>query len=72
MWEKAGLRSFEEFWEKYFETAGLDLSYEAFVRQMNTYCFLSRQNTPAVELEEDVCLAREAHMARRIQEAAAR
>lgn len=70
--EKAGLRSFEEFWEKYFETAGLDLSDEAFVRQMNTYCFLSRQNTPAVELEEDGCLAREAHMARRIQEAAAR
>lgn len=70
--EKTGLRSFEEFWEKYFETAGLHLSDEAFVRQMNTYCFLSRQNTPEVELEEDGCLAREAHMARRVAEAAAR
>ena len=68
--EKAGLRSFEEFWEKYFETAGLSLSDEAFVRQMNTYCLLSRQNTPEVELREDGCLAREAHMARRVQEAA--
>lgn len=69
--EKAGLRSFEEFWEKYFETAGLRLTDEAFVRQMNTYCLLSRQNTPEMELREDGCLAREAHMARRIREAAA-
>lgn len=68
--EKAGLRSFEEFWEKYFETAGMALSDEAFVRQMNAYCLLSRQNTPEVELREDGCLAREAHMACRVQEAA--
>ena len=38
---------------------------------MNTYCLLSRQNTPEMELREDGCLAREAHMARRIREAAA-
>lgn len=68
--EKAGLRSFEEFWEKYFETAGLFQTDEAFVRQVNAYCLLSRQNTPREELEEDGCLAREAHMALRIQEAA--
>ena len=68
--EKAGLRSFEEFWEKYFETAGLFLSDEAFVGQMNAYCLLSRQNTPEVELREDGCLAREAHMAQRVREAA--
>lgn len=67
---RAGLRSFEEFWEKYFETAGLFLSDEAFVGQMNTYCLLSRQNTPEAELQEDGCLAREAHMAMRIREAA--
>lgn len=68
--EKSGLRSFEEFWEKYFETAGLFQTDEAFVRQMNAYCLLSRQNTPEAELAEDGCLAREAHMARRIREAA--
>lgn len=68
--EKAGLRSFEEFWEKYFETAGLFQTDEAFVRQVNAYCLLSRQNTPEQELLEDGCLAREAHMAQRIREAA--
>ena len=69
--EKAGLRSFEEFWEKYFEVEGLALCDEDFVHLMNTYCLLSRQETPEVELREDGCYAREAHMARRIREAAA-
>lgn len=68
--EKAGLRSFEEFWEKYFETAGLVQTDEAFVQQVNAYCLLARQNTPMQELAEDGCLAREAHMALRIREAA--
>lgn len=68
--ERTGLRSFEEFWEKYFETAGLFQPDEAFVRQMNAYCLLARQNTPEEELMEDGCLAREAHMALRIREAA--
>ncbi|MBM6915426.1 hypothetical protein H6B33_08415 [Gemmiger formicilis] len=69
--EKAGLRDFEEFWEKYFETAGPILSTEAFVRQLNLYCRLARQSTPEAELRADGCLVREAHMARRIREAAA-
>lgn len=68
--EKTGLRSFEEFWEKYFETAGMYQTDEAFVRQVNAYCLLSRQNTPEEELTEDGCLAREAHMALRVREAA--
>ena len=67
--EKAGVRDFEEFWEKYFEVEGLALDSEAFVRLMNTYCFLSREDTPETELWEDGCYAREAHMARRIREA---
>jgi len=67
--EKAGVRSFEEFWEKYFEVEGLALSSEDFVKLMNTYCLLSRQDTPVSELQEDGCLAREAWMARRIREA---
>ena len=68
--EKAGVRNFEEFWEKYFEVEGLSLSTEDFVSLMNTYCFLSRRDTPEVELMEDGCFDREAHMARRIAEAA--
>ncbi len=68
--EKTGLRDFEEFWEKYFETAGPAMSTEAFIRQMTMYCRLARHSTPAGQLREDGCLAREAHMARRIQEAA--
>ena len=68
--EKAGLRSFEEFWEKYFEIGGLSMTDAEFVELMNTYCRLSRENTPERELQEDGCLAREAHMARRIREAA--
>ena len=67
--EKAGLRGFEEFWEKYFEVEGLSCSTEEFVRLMNTYCLLTRQDTPDVELMEDGCFDREAHMARRIAEA---
>lgn len=68
--EKAGVRDFEEFWEKYFEAEGFALTTEAFVNLMHTYCTLSRAHTPIMELEEDGCLAREAHMARRIREAA--
>ena len=67
--EKAGVRDFEEFWEKYFETEGLALSTEAFLNLMYTHCRLIREDTPRVELEEDGCLAREAHMAMRIREA---
>lgn len=67
--EKAGVRHFEEFWEKYFESAGLELSDVDFVNLMNTYCLLSRQHTPREELEADGCLDREAYMAGRIREA---
>ena len=67
---KAGVRSFEEFWEKYFEIGGLSMTDAEFTGLMNTYCQLSRENTPEQELMEDGCLAREAHMAKRIREAA--
>lgn len=67
--EKAGVRDFEEFWEKYFEVEGLSLTTADFVNLMNTYCLLARRDTPEVELLEDGCFDREAHMARRIREA---
>ena len=67
--EKTGTRDFEEFWEKYYESRGLSLSTEEFVRQVNAWCLLARENTPLWEMEADGCLVREAHMARRIREA---
>lgn len=67
--EKTGLRSFEEFWEKYFEISGIRKTPEEFIRQMHTYCILTRQDEPLEQLEADGCLAREQHMAFRIQEA---
>lgn len=67
--EKTGTRDFEEFWEKYYESRGLSLSTEEFVRQVNTWCLLARENTPRQEMEADGCLTRESHMARRIREA---
>lgn len=70
--EKTGLRSFEEFWEKYFEIGGIFQETEQFVRQMFAYCVLSRQNTPKEEMEADGCLLRERYMAEKIAEMSAR
>lgn len=67
--EKTGLRDFEELWEKYFEIQGLTEATADFVRQMLTYCMLSRKNTPEEELEEDGTILRERYMAKQIAEA---
>ena len=67
--EKTGTRDFEEFWERCYESRGFSLSTAEFVRQINAWCLLARENTPRWELEADGCLAREAHMSRRIREA---
>ncbi|MBR6338262.1 MAG: hypothetical protein IKR76_11125 [Ruminococcus sp.] len=67
--EKTGIRSFEEFWEKYFEIEGLYKTPEEFVRAMHTYCALARKDTPAEELKADATLIREQHMAFNIKEA---
>lgn len=67
--ENAQVRSFEEFWESYFETDGMNMTDEEFVSQVNAYCLLARENTPEQELLEDGCIAREAHMAKKIEEA---
>lgn len=66
--EKTNLRSFDEFWEKYFEIQGIFITPEEFVRQMHTYCILTRQDVPHQLLEADGTLARERHMAHRIRE----
>lgn len=67
--EKTGTRSFDEFWEKYFEIGGLFLSPVDFVRLMHTYCILSRQSTDDAELQADGTLLREQFMAGNIAEA---
>ncbi|MCI9187277.1 MAG: hypothetical protein HFF34_09325 [Oscillospiraceae bacterium] len=67
--ERTGLRSYSEFWEKYFEVNGLTMDTADFVHQMHTYCTLARETTPPQELEEDGTLAREAHMAQAISAA---
>ena len=67
--EKTGLRDFEEFWEKYFEIQGLFQDTDLFVRQMLTYCGLSRFHTPDEELEAEGCILRERYMAEQIARA---
>lgn len=66
--EKTGLRSFDEFWEKYFELNGITESDEKWFGNLLTYCALARENTPRESMEEDGCLARERFMAERIRE----
>ncbi len=67
--EKTGIRSFEEFWEKYFEIDAVHISTEEFIRRMYAYCFITRENTPPDEMLEDGCLVRESFMAENILKA---
>lgn len=66
--EKTGMRSFDEFWEKYFEIDGLYQEDEEWFGNLLVHCSLSRESTPKEELLEDGCLQREAYMAQRILE----
>ncbi len=67
--EKTRVRSFEEFWEKYFEISGLELSTEDLYKQLMTYCTLIRHSTPRQELIADGTAAREQFMAANIKAA---
>lgn len=66
--DKTSVRSFEEFWEKYFEISGLALSPGDFLRQMHTYCCLARVNSDPAESELDGTNIRERFMASQILE----
>lgn len=68
--EKTGLRSFDEFWEKYFELEGLEQDGETWFGNLLTYCRQARESTPPEQLKEEGCLAREAYMAKKILEKA--
>lgn len=65
--EKAGMRSFDEFWEKYFEINGRLEETGSFVKNMLYYCVLSRMNTDPSGLEEEGCISREKYMAVNIE-----
>lgn len=67
--QKTGMRSFEEFWEKFFEIDALYTDTEDFVAKMLSYCYLTRENTPTEIMEQDGCLLREQFMAENIIEA---
>ncbi len=64
--EKTGLRSFDEFWEKYFELRGLYEESGTWFAHLSVYCALARENTPVEVLREEGCLEREAYMAAKI------
>lgn len=66
--EKTGMRSFDEFWEKYFELEGLYQDSETWFENLLVHCRLSRENSSEEELQAEGCLQREAYMAQRILE----
>ncbi len=66
--EKTGMRSFEEFWEKYFEIDGLQLGSEAWFDNLLQHCRLTREFSQEEDLRAEGCLRREVYMAERILE----
>ena len=69
--KKQGCRDYGELWEKLFEIGGLSMDTAAFIRSMLALCHFSRVDYPPELLEEEGCLAREAHMAAEIAAAKA-
>lgn len=65
--EKTNVKDFDEFWEKYFEIAGLELTPEKFVYNMYTYCSLIRRDVTEEELSDDGTIVREQYMAANIR-----
>jgi hypothetical protein len=68
--QKTNCRSFDELWEELFEIRGAAVDTEAFMRDVFTYCSLSRLCYSREQLEASGDLAREARM--RMHIAAAR
>ncbi len=69
--EKANLRSFDEFWEKYFEIGGIYKDSDVWFSDLLLYCRQVRENTPEDVIRDEGSLAREAHMADVILQTAA-
>lgn len=67
--ERTGCRNFHEFWEKYFELQGFQMTSGEFIRQLFDYCYYTRADYTQEMLEEDGCAAREMYMAKEIEKA---
>ena len=65
--EKQGCRNFSELWEKLFEINGLYLETKEFVKNMLSYCYISRFYSSDESLKLEGCIAREIFMAQNIQ-----
>ena len=48
--QKTGLRSFDEFWEKYFEIQGLCMESETWFEMLLGYCRMIREDTPPEQI----------------------
>ncbi len=63
-----GCRSFDELWDHLFEASREDLSTDAFIDRLATYCAMARMEYTDRDLERDGTNAREACMAAAIVE----
>ncbi len=64
---RCGCRDHDELWDHLIEVRGANRGVEQIVRDVATYCYLSRLDTPREVLEADGTLAREAVMAAAIR-----
>ncbi|MBE7382787.1 MAG: hypothetical protein F6J95_015400 [Leptolyngbya sp. SIO1E4] len=64
--KKTGCRDFNELWDHLFEAHCQGIPTPDFIRQIATYCYLARQETPLDTLVAEGTLAREAAMAEAI------
>ncbi|MCY6371679.1 DUF5682 family protein [Clostridium ganghwense] len=65
--KKQNCRSFNELWEKLYEIDGINISKEAFVKNLLAYCYLSRVDYTEEMLEQEGCIAREKYMNMQIE-----
>ena len=64
--QKTGCRDFNELWDHLFEAPCQAVSTADFMRQLATYCYLTRQASDPALLQAEGTLAREAAMAQAI------
>lgn len=64
--EKAGLRNFDEFWEKYYEVNGLQKDSKVWFDELYEYCKIAREHTDKESYYIDGTLNREICMAYKI------
>ena len=67
--EKSNCRNFSEFFEKYYEIQGINMSTKSFIRSMLGFCISSRIGYSEELLYAEGCLSREIFMAEKIANA---